>query len=152
MQNHVAVICHPMSLLRYYPLLKDCGVKGKKHKRYCRITIGLYIYMSWFIDAWLIPLSLSMWGLHQRFKLNSHWIYHSVWACTCTCVSDRAGQQTVTNARMSRHTWESTPTFIWNSKFSSIANMCSNMSSAMRGMMPIPWGSWRFPYDRKEER
>lgn len=120
--------------------------KGEKHNKYCRIIM---VYISWFIDAWQIPLSQTMWGLHQRPELNFHWMYHSLleqnWVCT-SLLDNRS------NERMNRHILKITPTFMWNSKFSFRANICSKMSSEIRGMIPIPWGSWRFPYEKKETR
>lgn len=79
MQNTSAVICPLLGLARYYPLSEDFVVKGGgggEHNKYCRIIM---VYISWFIDAWLIPLSLSTWGLHQRLELNSQ--------CVRACVT-----------------------------------------------------------------
>lgn len=80
------------------------------------------------------------------------------WACTCSVEPDWAYIQACLSYRRTGmsiichklHACADTPTFIWNSRFSSMANMCSKMSSAIRGIMPIPLGSWRFPC--KEDR
>lgn len=43
-------------------------------------------------------------------------------------------------------------TLMWNSRFSSMAKMWLKMSSAMRGMMPIWWGSCSLPWNSKLHR
>lgn len=44
---------------------------------------------------------------------------------------------------------ETLHTLMWNSRFSSMAKMWLKMSSAIRGMMPIWWGSCSLPCSRR---
>ncbi len=143
MQNDAAVICSPLGLARYYPLLEDFVVKRKKG------TTNI-VGLSWFIYHDLLMLG---WFHSARpredYSRGPSWILTEC-IIVYTSKTEHAHHPCVTTAQM--YAWKFTPTFMWNSRFSFMANICSKMSSEIRGMIPIPWGSWRFPYEKKETR
>lgn len=140
MQNDVAVICAPVGLPRYYPLLKDCCVEGEKSTTN---VVGL----SRFMDHDLLMLGC----FHSAHPCEDYIRGRSWIPAECNRVKLSLCIP-VWQLQAWKPTWKFTPTFMWNSRFSSIANICSKMSSAIRGMIPIPWGSWRLPYKKKQTR
>lgn len=63
-------------------------------------------------------------------------------------VRNKTALQIQAHLKKDMNSWN---TLMWNSRFSSIAKMWLNMSSAMRGIIPIWWGSWSLPCSRKSQ-
>lgn len=131
--------------MRYYPLLEDWGVKRERAQQILQDYHGLYIMIYWCLadPTQQIHVRITSEARAGLPPNVSQFVRPKLSTSLCDCC---------TKPHMSSHTWKVTPTFMWNSRFSSMANICSKMSSEIRGMIPIPLGSWRFPCGKKKNK